>query len=58
MFPKASDPPTVPENVVSPDPATIVKVLVSLTLLTVPENVISLSVVVKVMLPLIVAFSP
>ena len=48
----------MPEKVVSPFPATISKVLVELTLLTVPENVISLFVVVKVMLAPIVAFSP
>ena len=58
VFPKASDPPTVPENVVLPAPATISKVLVELTLLSVPEKVRSLPPVVKVILPPNVAFSP
>jgi len=46
----------VPVNVTSPDPATMSKVFVELTLLTVPEKVRSLLPVVKVIFPPIVAF--
>ena len=58
VFPKAADPPTASENVTAPDPATMSKVLVVLSLISVPEKVRLLSPVVKVILPPNVAFSP
>ena len=57
VFPKAADPPTAPVNVVLPAPATISKVLVVLSLLSVLAKTILSPVVVKVMLPPNVAAS-
>ena len=57
VFPKAADPPTAPVNVVVPEPATISKVLVVLSLLSVLDETISLFADVNVMLPPNVAAS-